>query len=79
MIPNCNCLGCQNIAKRLKKPDRAQIEPNPNRFESDYNVGHSDENCIPKSNANVRYECKSKTSDFYQTMNIPERFERPCK
>lgn len=82
MIPNCNCLGCQNIAKRLKKPDRAPcipIESDANRFDGDNNIDQYSENCIPKSNVNVRYERDAKTSDLYQTMNIPNRFEHPCE
>lgn len=83
MIPSCNCLGCQNMAKRLKKPDRAPsipIESNANRYDGDNKIDqYSGENCVPKSNVNVQYERDAKTSDLYQTMNIPGRFERPCK
>lgn len=81
MIPNCNCLGCRNIAKRLKKPDRApnRIESNADRFGGDNNINQYNESGIPKSNVNVSYERDAKTSDHYQTMNIPDRFERPCE
>lgn len=82
MIPNCNCLGCQNIAKRLKKPDRAPcipIESNADRFGGDKNINQYNESGIPKSNVNVSYERDAKTSDLYRTMNIPDRFEHPCE
>lgn len=82
MIPSCNCLGCQNMAKRLKKPDRTQnipTESDVNRYESDTKIDQCSENCIPKLNVNVQYERDAKTSDFYQTMKIPERFEHPCE
>lgn len=82
MIPSCNCLGCQNMAKHLKKPDRAQsipIESDANRYDGDNKIDQYTENRIPKLNIDVRYERDAKTSDHYQTMNIPDRFERPCK
>lgn len=85
MIPSCNCLGCQNMAKRLKilkKPDRTEcisIESDANRYDGDNKIDQYSENCIPKSNVNVEYERNAKTSDLYQTMNIPDRFERPCE
>lgn len=81
MIPNCSCLGCQNLAKRLKKVDRMVSVPiESSHFDGDNSVvvQHS-ENCNSKPNLNVRYERDANTSDLYQTMNIPDRFERPCK
>lgn len=82
MIPNCNCLGCQNLAKRLKKPDRTSYIPtelDAGRFNGDNNIEQYGENCIPKLNIHERYERDAKTSDLYQTTNIPDRFERPCE
>lgn len=82
MIPSCNCVGCQNLAKRLKKIDRAVSVPivsgHLNGDNSSLVVHHS-ENDETKSNPNIRYERNDKTSDLYQTMNIPDRFEHPCE
>lgn len=81
MIPNCNCLGCQNLAKRLKKVDRAVSMPiESGHFDSDnHMVLQHSENYNSKPNLNVRYERDANTSDLYKTMNIPDRFERPCE
>lgn len=70
------------MAKRLKKPDRAQnipIESVANRYADDNKTNQFSENGTAKLNVDVRYERDAKTSDHYQTMNIPDRFEHPCE
>lgn len=80
MIMSCNCLGCQNIEKRLKlaRPcvPTESISGQSNR---EYESSQYGRDCIPKPIVDERYERNVNTSKLYQTKNIPERFERPCK
>lgn len=79
---DCNCLGCQNLAKRLKKPKRQECVTTESfskhldrQDDDDYNGS-----CIPKpNNINNSYQRDVNTSNLYRTFNIPDRFERSCK
>lgn len=79
---NCDCLGCQNLAKRLQKPKRKDCIPTESESQQ-FDRHYDDEtsgNCIPKpTNINNRYQRDVNTSDLYRTVNIPERFERSCE
>lgn len=85
MVKKCTCLGCQNIANRMKKPNRRDecvpSETYNSRFDRENRPDEYSEECIPKNNQHInkRYERDIKTSDLYRTLNIPDRFERSCK
>lgn len=84
MGKKCTCLGCQNIANRMKKPDRkgdcVPTETYNSRLDRENQPDEYSEKCIPKvNNIDKRYERDVKTSDLYRTFNLPDRFERSCK
>ncbi|XP_031623237.1 UPF0691 protein C9orf116 homolog [Contarinia nasturtii] len=81
MVGGCTCLGCENLANRLKRSDRKECIPTEsynNRFDRDNNPDAYSEKCIPKfeTNTSQQYERNVNTSDLYRTLNIPDRFER---
>lgn len=83
MVKECTCLGCEKferIAKQQMGRNRGDCVPTES-YSSRFDQDDCSKACIPKHNDNIneRYERDARTSDFYRTRNIPDRFERSSK